>query len=436
MPVLVYTPKFSSRIKYAFNLLFKEVLAVDEIAFTTNIEDLETFEGCCIAYARNPVGDALHFVPSGLLLERDISEQEITVSKHKEVPVFFSVSNGVLPFDVFAAAFYLASRYEEYLPYIGDVHNRFPATESIAYKENFLHLPVINIWAGWIKEIIHKKYPQQTFNPPAYDFLTTVDVDNLYAYCGKGAFRSGAAALRDLLTFRFGEFIDRIKSITGFMKDPFDTFDEQMALRDAAGVQSIYFMLFAEFARYDRNVSMHSPRMQERVRHMLDVTPIGIHPSYRSNESEKIVAYETQNLEEALRKPITQSRQHFLKMRMPETFRNLADLGITDEYSMGYASTPGFRAGLATPFPFYDLEMEESIPLRMHPFMVMDVTFIDYLKTTPDEALDQMKKLVDTTRAVNGTFISVFHNRIFSEKEPQWHGWKKVYAELLAYAKP
>ena len=436
MPILVYTPKFSPRIKYAFNLLLVEVLGADELQFATNKKDFKQFEGTRINYSTYAIEGALQFVPAGILNEHDIAEQEIVVSRHKDIPVFFGVSNSILPFDPFAAAFYLASRYEEYLPFIGDAHNRFPAEESLAYKEDFLHLPVVNIWAQLVKEELLKAFPDQKFYPQPYAFLSTIDVDNLYAYRGKGAFRTGAAAARDVLTFQFKELFNRLQTLTGFAADPFDTFDEQMAIRDEAGVNTLYFMLFAEFARFDRNVSMYSPKMQERVRHMLDVTAIGIHPSYRSNESEKIVAHEIRSLENALRKPITQSRQHFLKMRMPDTFRILTDLGITDEYSMGYASNPGFRAGLATPFTFYDLDMEEALPLRMHPFMVMDVTFIDYFKTEPETALQRMKTFVDATRAVGGTFISVFHNRIFSEKEPEWQGWKNVYAELLAYAKP
>ena len=131
MPVLVYTQKFSPRIKYAFNLLLVEVLGVDELQFATNKEEFQQFEGTRINYSFDTIEGAIQFVPAGILNEHDIAEQEVVVTKHKNVPVFFSVSNSILPFDPFAAAFYLASRYEEYLPFIGDVHNRFPAEESL-----------------------------------------------------------------------------------------------------------------------------------------------------------------------------------------------------------------------------------------------------------------------------------------------------------------
>jgi hypothetical protein len=435
MPILVYTPTFSSRIKYAFTVLLGEVCGADELTFTTDLDKLNNFSGTRINYSREAVDGSLQFAPAGLLTERDITEQDIYISKHRNVPVFFNVSNSALPFDPFAAGFYLISRYEEYLPHIGDEHNRFPAKESLAYKQGFLDVPVVNIWAGWVKELIRAQFPDQHFSTKGYEFISTVDVDNLFAHKGKGVFRSTAGIIKDIITFHFAELNQRLQTLLRFKPDQFDTFERQIKMRDAAHAKSIYFILFAEFAQYDRNISMHSPLMHEQVRGMNDYTEVGIHPSYESNKSAKRVEFELRTLEEALRKPVTKSRQHFLKMRLPDTIRQLADLGVTDEYSMGYASDSGFRAGMASPYTFYDLEMEVALPVTIHPFMVMDVTYIDYKKYSTADALEDMKKMVDATRSVNGQFISVFHHRVFSEKEFAWHGWNTVYHDLLAYAK-
>ena len=434
MAILVYTPKFSPRIRYAFRLLLVEISGCDELSFTTDKEAFEKSEDTRINYSREAIAGTVQFFPAGLLNEKDIAEQNLFVEYHEDVPVFFTTSNSALPFDPFAAAFYLVTRYEEYLPFISDQHGRFPATESIAYKEKFLDKPVVNIWAKWLRQVILNAYPNQTFDVKPYRFITTVDVDNLYAYKGKGAFRMAGAILKDVFTFSFPELLKRLNTIFGFIPDVFDTFEKQIRMRDEVGAKSLYFMLFSEFAQYDRNISMHSPHMQEEVRAMSDFTEIGLHPSYQSNEDEKTVASEKRNLEDTLRTTLTKSRQHFLKMRLPDTIRHLADIGITDEYSMGYASEWGFRAGIATPFTFYDLEMEVALPITMHPFMLMDVTFIDYKGVPVDEALEKMKEMVDATRAVNGQLISVFHNRIFSEKEPQWTGWNELYRQFIRYA--
>jgi hypothetical protein len=148
------------------------------------------------------------------------------------------------------------------------------------------------------------------------------------------------------------------------------------------------------------------------------------------------VRYEKEALAKLLAKPVTQSRQHYLKMKMPDTFRNLVEIGINDDYSMGYAAMPGFRASIATPFAFYDLKSDKTLPLTMHPFMLMDVTFIDYFGVSAAMAAPRMKKVIDATRAVNGQLITVFHNRVFSEKEKSWKGWVALYQQLLNHAKP
>lgn len=436
MEVLVYTPVLTPRIKYAFNLVLREICGAHKVVFTNKLNVLKASNSVRINYSRETIEDTIRFVPAGLLTEKDISEQEIYVNEHKGIAVFYSVLNSAFPFDVFAASFYLVSRYEEYLPHITDEHNRFIASKSLAFRNNFLHIPVVNIWASWVKELILEKYPEAEFKPSDYNYISTVDVDNHFAYKSKGLFRTVGALAKDALKLKFDAFSARLRTTFGFMNDPYDTFEKQMEWNDEQGIKSIYFILFAEFAQYDRNISMFSPRMHVAVRGMNDYTEIGIHPSYRSNESGDIVSYELRHLEEALRTNVTKSRQHFLKMRFPDTFRKLLDLGITDEYSMGYASEPGFRASIATPFTFYDLEMEVTVPLTMHPFMLMDVTFIDYKRLSVEDSWEQMKAIIDQVKAVDGQLITVFHNRIFSEKEPEWQGWGRLYKDLLAYAKP
>ena len=46
--------------------------------------------------------------------------------------------------DIFAGAFFMLTRWEEYVCKVHDKHDRFPASASIAYKNNFLMRPVVN----------------------------------------------------------------------------------------------------------------------------------------------------------------------------------------------------------------------------------------------------------------------------------------------------
>ncbi len=166
---------------------------------------------------------------------------------------------------------------------------------------------------------------------------------------------------------------------------------------------------------------------------MGDYAQIGIHPSYYTNEQPNLLHKEIKNLESVVNKDITQSRQHFLRLNLPDTYRNLIDEDITDDYSMGYAALPGFRAGICSPYNFYDLDIEVETKLRVHPFMVMDGTLKDYMKLTPTDAIETIKKLIEEVKKVDGTFSSLWHNESLSD-EQRWKGWRRVYEELLVLA--
>lgn len=100
---------------------------------------------------------------------------------------------------------------------------------------------------------------------------------------------------------------------------------------------------------------------------------------------------------------------------------------------MGYAEQPGFRAGIADPFNFFDLENDAPTKLIVNPFAVMDGTLRDYLNLDTDGSLKITKSLIDEVRAVNGTFILIWHNETLSDQK-RWNGWKKLHGDILEYA--
>jgi hypothetical protein len=135
-----------------------------------------------------------------------------------------------------------------------------------------------------------------------------------------------------------------------------------------------------------------------------------------------------------LRKDVTRSRQHFLRMSFPITYRHLLELEIEHDYSMGFSTHSGFRAGICTPFRFYDLEQEIETPLVVHPFPFMDGTYIYGQRMDPEEAMEEIETYIRTYRKYGGEFIPVWHNRIFSEKDSEWRGWNQVFEKMVKSA--
>ena len=103
-----------------------------------------------------------------------------------------------IPFDIFTAAFYLLSRYEEYLPHVKDHLGRFSAQRVWAFKYNFLDSPVIDIWSYKLKVLLQQKFPQLLFPKKQTTVHSLINAQVAYAFLNKGIFRSFIGFASDL----------------------------------------------------------------------------------------------------------------------------------------------------------------------------------------------------------------------------------------------
>ncbi len=432
--ILIYTHKITKRAKFIFNLFFDRLLGIP-FELTSRPEYFMQYEGAKFNYSERQFKDELFFRAAGLLFETGIEGQELKVFSRETGKAFFPVydKKSALPFDPFAASFFLVTRYEEYLPYMKDQFGRFDASQSVSLQHGFLDQPLVNIWAEEIKTILKQNFNNLRFGNRKFEFVPTIDIDSAYSYKYKGTVRTTGSLLRNLSKFQVSEILERIKVLSGLKKDPFDTYDFQFFLQKKYELRPIYFILFANYGKYDKNIPVHNRSFQKLVKSLADYAEVGIHPSYDSNSSFPSLKAEIERLSKVLNREVTKSRQHFLKLSFPTTYRNLINLDITDDYTMGYASQPGFRAGIADWFYFYDLDLETETRLRVHPFQVMEGTLKDYLDMNREESLGIIKKLIEEVKAVNGTFISLWHNESLSN-DKRWAGWHEVYAEMIRYA--
>ena len=147
------------------------------------------------------------------------------------------------------------------------------------------------------------------------------------------------------------------------------------------------------------------------------------------NNAEKLKK-EKKRLENIINTPLKNSRQHYLRLELPETYQNLIDVDIENDFSMGYAKVVGFRASTCTPFYFYDLDFEIQTPLKVYPFAFMDATLKDSLDLNRKEAFEKIKQLIDEVKNVNGTLVTLFHNETLSENH-RWKGWSNIYLKMV-----
>ncbi len=162
--LLVYTHNITPRLKYIFKHICTRILGL-EVSFTTKIEEFIAHDSLKMSYTKQQLGNEFFIKSHDILFEQGLNDIEINVQNWGQTKCFFfNGEKSAMPFDIFAASFYLLSRYEEYLPHVKDEYGRFLATESIAFKHGFLHQPVVDIWAYKFKEALQVQFPELCFS--------------------------------------------------------------------------------------------------------------------------------------------------------------------------------------------------------------------------------------------------------------------------------
>ncbi len=429
--ILLYSETETSRLAYTLDLIFRKRLAWD-ITVTTSEASFLSYQGIRINYSGKEMTGIPAILPEGLLSSSSIEPLEVRVSRyHDHVTLFPSGNEGVLlPFDVFSAVFFMLSRYEEYLPFATDQHGRFPSTGSLASRYQFLSTPVVDHWIMLLAGAVQSSYPDHDqelqIRPSVFRAIPTMDIDVAYAYRHKGILRNLGGMMQSQLHLDFKGWYERVSVLAGLRPDPYDTYDYMSEVHRRFGARPLFFILLGDYGKNDKNLSHRSRHLRQLVIRLNQTGDTGIHPSYASHHEPEKVNLEISRLSMMTGKKITRSRQHFLLLSLPETYRRLIKCGIQQDYSMGYADQPGFRAGTSHPFPFFDLAAGSPTALTVFPLVVMDGTLKDYLDLDPQSAKDLILTLIESVKAVGGTFTFLWHNESLSDQK-RWKGWRDVY---------
>lgn len=410
--LLIYTQTLTPRIAYSFKHICTHILGMP-IKFTAKIEEFIAHEGMKLSYGKQNLGNEIFIQNVDLLMEQGLSDIDIKVQEWEEVPCFFGLSDhSSLPFDIFAASFYLLSRYEEYLPHVKDREGRFPASESLAFQEGFLDIPVIDVWAFKFQKILEKKFPDHDIPQREFSTENIISVTEAFCYRKKGIVRAILGFFLDLVQIKPLFLIDRIKVMLRMKKDPYNTFDDIISFLKRYKVPMKFMFQLSDFSTYDRNINHNRLELQSLIKSVADYAEVGLQPGYYANQEIKVLKVEKNRLEAILKRPVTSALNNKYNLLLPDTYNNMAELEITSDYSMGFPEAFGFRAGTCTPFLFYDLNFEITTPLQVHPYAVNIEAAKNLTETEVEYKVREIKRQV---KIVGGKLISVFTNRDFSE---------------------
>lgn len=402
--VLIYTPKINQRIHYIFEFILSEFSGVD-FELTTNVQFFENSDNYKLSYSPQKIKDEYHLKSDEFMFENGVFEG-----------INFGELNPV------GQCFYALSRYEEYFPQELDTHQRISGIGKV-YKT-----PFVDEWILSFQKSLKKKYQNITFRGREFKLILTIDIDQAWKYKHKGFKRIYGGYIRDLVQMNFRIFSERRDVISGKVRDPYDTYDYFKSLKDKFNTEMIFFWLMADYSAFDKNCPVTNTEFQRKIREVSKWAKIGIHPSYVSNSKPKKLKIEIERLSKISNQPVEKSRQHYIKMNLPTTYRRLIKEGIREDYTMAYADVTGFRAGTCTPFYWYDLENDEKTNLKIRSFCAMDVTLRNYMNLTVDEAKLEMIRLKSVIEKVNGEMIILTHNSNLSD---EWEPWIDVLESVF-----
>ena len=436
MKLTIYTSNLNTkRLQFVAEHIFNRILGID-FQLTNDKNFYLSQAGNQIWYADEKPKTGLHIIPQGLLFETNIhSIDDLQTAKYHNLFCFFYSEKGDIPFDLFSATFYRLSLYEEYLPHITDVHGRFRHQDSLLFQNDVLEIPVIDRWAYFLKEeLIKLGASENHFSLRKFRFISTYDIDFPYLYRYKSLIKNTLGFLRDIFLRKWDKAKERYQVLLHRITDPYLSAIENIERLHQEHHHPYYlFVLLGKSGRFGHS-NTYNPKDYHRHISQLKNVEIGLHPSYKTLYHPEILQKEKAKLEKTVKREMTCSRQHFLRMHTPETFRDLLANGFWHDFSLSFAHASGFRSGTAIPHPFFDLQKNETSDLLLHPTVFMDSTFVFHQKQSPEEVEKKIRKLIDECKKSGGDYLSLWHNSNLSGNENE-NLWINTWFRTFMYAK-
>ena len=381
----------------------------------------------------NPADDGLHV---------DLVEEILPVLYGKAGLVKNS-NHWHLNVDIFGAAFFMLSRYEELITQDRDQHDRFPATASVAFKANFLDRPIVNEYLEVLWECMRSLWPELKREKRYFKKVITCDVDFPYDLVArslsKTIVRVGARVVRDRsYCVALKDGVNYITSKFGcyFFDNYYNNLKWIMDTNEKAGNKvAFYFIPKITSEEFDCQSLISQPRVRKLLKEMNDRGhEIGFHPGYMTYQSDSAFHESSQFLRQTLgEEGIVQSniggRQHYLRWDASRTPMLWESAGYDYDSTLSYADKVGFRCGVCYEYNMYDLVNRKSLKLKQRPLIVMDASVISHkyegLGYT-DEALSRCLYFKNIVRKYSGDFVLLWHNTSFTSVKS-----KIIYQELI-----
>ena len=346
--------------------------------------------------------------------------------------------------DLVASTYFLISRYEEMVrDDVRDVHGRFPGIESLPFRAGFIDSPLVDEYSKLLR-IQLREAGCEIQEPPKEirKIYLTHDVDQLSHYRSVRGLMGGL--LRGIRWPKEGN--EAIKSYFGGLRnDPWYTlpwlFKLDNSVRQVLGndrCETIAFIRVGGGTRKeDKPFITHHIQDFQSVLNLCRKKNIivGLHSSYEAGIKPDRIADEKKHLERVWKRKTTYNRHHYLDTREPQDMQTLIDVGITDDFTLGYADVAGFRLGTCRSVKWINPNTRQVTSLTLHPLTIMDSTLSDkrYMYMNSHDAYEYCIRLINMVESWNGELVLLWHNTTVENIPQSYH--RKLYQDIIKYLK-
>jgi len=373
----------------------------------------------------NNIPNKINYVKNSFILEDDIPiiyGNEILDIKQDKI---------VCGIDIFASAFFMLTRWEEYVVKKRDKHNRFPDKLSLAYKNNFHKRPIVNEYIEMLWNMIHSLDNSLQRKEKKYSVYITHDVDNIRRY---DTLKKYIKALAGDLILRKNPLLwlsttsDYILYKLGLKKDTHDTFDFLMDISEKYNLKSHFYFMPNKLGEADARYNIDNPIVAKTIKAIKEREHIvGIHGSYNGYNKADIFKTELNRLNKFNQKT-TEGRQHYLCFENPTTWQLWEDNNLQIDSTIGYSHFAGFRAGTCFEFPVFNILTRSTLRLIEKPLIAMEGAVKEEYNNL-DNFISEIYSLSQLTKKYNGTFVFLWHNNNINVKE--WKNYSKEYEQII-----
>ncbi len=351
--------------------------------------------------------------------------------------------------DIVSDAFFMLSRYEEIVACekflnLKDTYSNIyaaSARESVSYRNNFLHRPIVNeyielLWYFIDGFSLGYRRKKNIWSTASFAACLTHDVDTVKKY--RSPLNIGKTIFDYIVKYRnikkaIISFLCYIKCFFDNSYDPHWSFDYLMNMEMQFAFSSSFFFMSGGNSNFDNNYKINNLQIRKLIAKIEENGfEAGYHGSFNSFNNKDLILKEIDTLDAIIRNKPYGCRQHYLRFEFPTTWNLQHSAKILYDTTLGFADHEGFRCGICFPYKPYDIYKDKTLDIWEIPLCVMDATLKDVTlgNYSPEEAMEAVSKIIDIVKEYGGVFTLLWHNSSFDQ---HWENWQHLYKNILQY---